>query len=409
MLLTDAARKNEFAGITHARDRLLVDSTDVDKTGRREDPTTDLTLVDPLDPAKRREARDAARHRLGRFHVLVRRPASCADRIQIGQRIVCLGDGRRDRRAAARAAAAGTTAVEAPIASGDLNFSRDGKGLFLSTDRDGEFRKLAFLDLATGNARLLRRRRRLGRRVDRAVAGRPHARRHHQRSGHRRAAPLRRRDAQAAAAPAHADRQRARPRVARELARPRGLGQQRAKPERRLRNRRARQRRHALDRDARRRTRRGGVSQRRADRMEELRRPGDRRLPLSARRRSSPASGRSSSRSTAGRKARRDPDSWAAGTTSSTSSASRSSSRTCAGSTGYGKTFVALDNGMKREDSVKDIGALLDWIATQPDLDAEPRARRRRQLRRLHGARRRHELTPTGSPARSTSSASPTS
>jgi dipeptidyl aminopeptidase/acylaminoacyl peptidase len=41
------------------------------------------------------------------------------------------------------------------------------------------------------------------------------------------------------------------------------------------------------------------------------------------------------------------------------------------GSNGYGKTYVALDNGMKREDSVKDIGALLDWIATQPDLDAK--------------------------------------
>ena len=40
------------------------------------------------------------------------------------------------------------------------------------------------------------------------------------------------------------------------------------------------------------------------------------------------------------------------------------------GSTGYGKTFVKLDNGMKRLDSVKDIGALLDWIARQPDLDA---------------------------------------
>jgi dipeptidyl aminopeptidase/acylaminoacyl peptidase len=40
------------------------------------------------------------------------------------------------------------------------------------------------------------------------------------------------------------------------------------------------------------------------------------------------------------------------------------------GSTGYGKTFVALDNGMQREDAVKDIGALLDWIAAQPDLDA---------------------------------------
>lgn len=40
------------------------------------------------------------------------------------------------------------------------------------------------------------------------------------------------------------------------------------------------------------------------------------------------------------------------------------------GSTGYGKSFLAMDNGFKREDSVKDIGALLDWIATQPDLDA---------------------------------------
>jgi dipeptidyl aminopeptidase/acylaminoacyl peptidase len=40
------------------------------------------------------------------------------------------------------------------------------------------------------------------------------------------------------------------------------------------------------------------------------------------------------------------------------------------GSTGYGKTYVALDNGEKREDAVKDIGALLDWIAKQPELDA---------------------------------------
>jgi dipeptidyl aminopeptidase/acylaminoacyl peptidase len=40
------------------------------------------------------------------------------------------------------------------------------------------------------------------------------------------------------------------------------------------------------------------------------------------------------------------------------------------GSSGYGKSYLALDNGPKREDSVKDIGALLDWIATQPELDA---------------------------------------
>ena len=40
------------------------------------------------------------------------------------------------------------------------------------------------------------------------------------------------------------------------------------------------------------------------------------------------------------------------------------------GSSGFGKTFLKLDNGMKREDSVKDIGALIDWIGQQPDLDA---------------------------------------
>ncbi len=40
------------------------------------------------------------------------------------------------------------------------------------------------------------------------------------------------------------------------------------------------------------------------------------------------------------------------------------------GSSGYGKSFLQLDNGFKREDSVKDIGALLDWAAARPELDA---------------------------------------
>jgi dipeptidyl aminopeptidase/acylaminoacyl peptidase len=41
------------------------------------------------------------------------------------------------------------------------------------------------------------------------------------------------------------------------------------------------------------------------------------------------------------------------------------------GSSGFGKTFIKLDNGYKRKDSVKDIGALLDWIKQQPDLDGD--------------------------------------
>jgi dipeptidyl aminopeptidase/acylaminoacyl peptidase len=41
------------------------------------------------------------------------------------------------------------------------------------------------------------------------------------------------------------------------------------------------------------------------------------------------------------------------------------------GSSGYGRTFLNLDNGLSREDAVKDIGALLDWIRIQPTLDAD--------------------------------------
>jgi len=40
------------------------------------------------------------------------------------------------------------------------------------------------------------------------------------------------------------------------------------------------------------------------------------------------------------------------------------------GSSGFGKKFVSLDNGLLRENAYKDIGSLLDWIAAQPDLDA---------------------------------------
>ena len=41
------------------------------------------------------------------------------------------------------------------------------------------------------------------------------------------------------------------------------------------------------------------------------------------------------------------------------------------GSSGYGKTYMALDNGMLREDAVKDVGALLVWIGLQRGFDAK--------------------------------------
>jgi dipeptidyl aminopeptidase/acylaminoacyl peptidase len=39
------------------------------------------------------------------------------------------------------------------------------------------------------------------------------------------------------------------------------------------------------------------------------------------------------------------------------------------GSSGYGKAFLALDNGRKRWDALKDISAAVDWIGAHPALD----------------------------------------
>ncbi len=41
------------------------------------------------------------------------------------------------------------------------------------------------------------------------------------------------------------------------------------------------------------------------------------------------------------------------------------------GSTGYGKTYLAMDNGFKREDTVKDIGTVINWIKSDPSFDAD--------------------------------------
>lgn len=41
------------------------------------------------------------------------------------------------------------------------------------------------------------------------------------------------------------------------------------------------------------------------------------------------------------------------------------------GSSGYGKTYVAMDNGFKREDSYKDIETLLKWLKDQPGIDGD--------------------------------------
>src|SRR6266542_4391216 len=149
VLLTDANRKHEPAGITHARDYILVESTDVDKTGKRENPTLDLALIDPLDPAKARKVVTLPGTGWGNFSFSFDdKRLAMLEFISINESYVWVMDVATGERKRVLPPACPKPAQ--PIFSAGLNFARDGNGLFLATDRDGEFRKLAYLDLASG-------------------------------------------------------------------------------------------------------------------------------------------------------------------------------------------------------------------------------------------------------------------
>ena len=149
VLLTDERRKNDIENFTHARDRMLVATTDVDATGKRDDPNTDLTLLDPLEPAKARKIATLPGTGWGNFSFSFddKRVAFIQFK-SVNETYVWVMDlatGDRKRVFPAEGATA-----RGPIATFNVNFARDGKGLFLSTDRDGEFQKLAYFDLGSG-------------------------------------------------------------------------------------------------------------------------------------------------------------------------------------------------------------------------------------------------------------------
>ncbi len=149
VLLSDANRKNDAAGMTHARDFLLVETTDIDRTGKRENPTLDLSLLDPLDPTKSRRVATLPGTGWGDYTFSFDdKRLAMIEYISVNESYVWLMDVASGERR--RILPAEGVKPAQPIFSGDLNFASDGKGLFLATDRDGEFRKLAYLELATG-------------------------------------------------------------------------------------------------------------------------------------------------------------------------------------------------------------------------------------------------------------------
>ena len=368
VLLTDAARKNEFAGVTHARDRLLVDSTDVDRTGRREDPTTDLSLVDPLRPAKPRKVATLPGTGWGDYTFSFDdRRLAMIEYKSVNESYVWVTELATGVRRRVLPAAGSTPAKR--VASSDLNFARNGKGLFLSTDRDGEFRKLAWLDLATGALDYF------GEGGDwdvESIALSPDGRTLAVVTNEAGVGVLRLYDA-ATRKPLRRPRMpigNVRGLVWHENSRDLAVSVNSAQSPSDV---------YAID-----------VRDNVVTRWTETRVPG---LDASAFRSGAPIEWTSFDGRTIGGFLIRPPAKFTGKrpVIVSIHGGPESQARpgfmgrwnyfidemgiaiiqpNVRGSTGYGKTFVALDNGMKREDSVKDIGALFDWIAAQPDLDA---------------------------------------
>ena len=147
-LLTDPERIHRPVAVNRARDRLLLASTDVDKSaGRRENPILDLVLMDPLAPAAARKV--ATLPGTGwydfSFSFDDRRIAALEFR-SINETVVWILDPATGERERVLPAHDGATR----IASYEISFSRDGRGLFLTTDREGEFQRASYLDLASG-------------------------------------------------------------------------------------------------------------------------------------------------------------------------------------------------------------------------------------------------------------------
>jgi dipeptidyl aminopeptidase/acylaminoacyl peptidase len=369
VLLTDERRKNDAESFNHARDRLLVATTDVDATGKRDDPNTDISLLDPLEPAKSRKIATLPGTGWSDFSFSFddKRVAFIQFK-SINQTYVWVMDLATNVGKPVLPAAGDAT--PGPIATFNVNFARDGKGLFLSTDRDGEFQKLAYFDLGSGKLEYF------GEGGDwdvESIVLSPDGRTLAVITNEAGVGVLRLYDA---------DTRRALPKPplpvgtvggvvwhqnSRDLAVTVSSAQSPSDV-------------YAID-----------TRTNRVERWTETKVPG---LDASIFRNSELVSWKSFDGRTISGFLTRPPARFTGKrpVIVMIHGGPEGQARpgflgrwnyfldelgiaiiqpNVRGSTGFGKTFVALDNGMKREDSVKDIGALFDWIRTQPDLDAD--------------------------------------
>ena len=155
-LLTDPAEKHSTSEWNHAGDRLLFSSTQLDKTAgsaKRTEVTTDLWLMNPLEPGAKRKIASLPGGGWGDFawspddKMLLAGEYKSANESIVW--LINAATGERKQVLPAPAQSAGGTNSAPTVAYGNLNFSRDGKHILVTSDKAGEFQQLVKINLAT--------------------------------------------------------------------------------------------------------------------------------------------------------------------------------------------------------------------------------------------------------------------
>ena len=171
-LLTDPAEKHSTSEWNHAGDRLLFSSTQLDKTAgsaKRTEVTTDLWLLNPLEPGAKRKITSLPGGGWGDFtwspddKMLLAGQYKSANESIVWLINAATGERKQVLPAPAQSApaqsapaqSAGGTNSAPTVAYGNLNFSRDGKHILVTSDKAGEFQQLVKINLASMKEQLL--------------------------------------------------------------------------------------------------------------------------------------------------------------------------------------------------------------------------------------------------------------
>jgi Tol biopolymer transport system component len=144
-LLTDGKSRNTDPRWSYQGDRIAYGST------KRTGNDVDVWVVNATDPSSARMISADGRRRVERFRLVAGRQAIAGDKLRIGGGELCVAGGDRFREKGVAYSEGGRNGGLQQCA----RFSKDGKGVYMTSDQDAEFQRLVYMDLSSRKATVL--------------------------------------------------------------------------------------------------------------------------------------------------------------------------------------------------------------------------------------------------------------